>query len=263
MSSIQDTSILTRISDVQYEPNQFLLPIQGYEKMPLVSLEQAIAPLIGIIPDIQRMVYTAKERCKNPIDDLSPDESASICLYTMQWPPKCLYSLLNETLREEDRQILAPWFSYLKLYLTALWKLPSVQCKVWRGVKRNLSSDYVKNERRTWWGFSSTTRQIDILTSDQFLGQHGERTLFNIECKHGKLIKNHSYYKKENEVLLVPATQLEVVGVLPQGNGLYIIDLREVQPPYPLLEPPFSQQIKTPASNASVPLQQTQVVPVS
>ncbi|CAF4348840.1 unnamed protein product, partial [Rotaria sordida] len=78
---------ILRIADIAQEPLEFLAPISGYEKEPLVSLEQAVEPLVSIVPKIQSHAYVAKQRCENPADGLSQDESASIMLYTMGWEP--------------------------------------------------------------------------------------------------------------------------------------------------------------------------------
>ncbi|CAF4438670.1 unnamed protein product, partial [Rotaria magnacalcarata] len=66
------------------EPRRMLLPIQGFEEMPLVSLEETISPLVLPIPDVEQMVWIAKQNCINPKDDLTIDESACIMLYTME-----------------------------------------------------------------------------------------------------------------------------------------------------------------------------------
>src|SRR5277367_718039 len=94
-----------RFSDGDREPCIMLTPIEGFNKKPLVTLEQAIQPLILIIPDIQTKVTKAKNRARNNINDLSIDESAAIILYTMEWHPytNSLYYILNTTLRTEDR----------------------------------------------------------------------------------------------------------------------------------------------------------------
>src|SRR4051812_12475752 len=101
-----------RVADFAAEPRRMLMPIQGYEKKPLVSLEKAIEPIVEYVPDVKRMAYIAKERCnKPPADNLSLDESASLMLYSMEWKPheECLYYVLNSTLRSEDRNKLIPW----------------------------------------------------------------------------------------------------------------------------------------------------------
>ena len=88
-----------------------------------------------------------------------------------------------------------------------------------------------------WWGFSSCTRSLQVLEAEQFLGKTGDRTLFNINCYSGKNIRNHSYFEREDEVLLFPARQFKVVSFLNSGNGLHIIQIDEIEPEYPLLEP--------------------------
>ncbi|CAF0728027.1 unnamed protein product [Adineta steineri] len=76
-----------------------------------------------------------------PEDELSQDESASIHLYTMEWKvhDNSLYAMLNRTLRLADRRKLQPWFRYLKLFLTAFFRLPpSKYGTVWRGIPEDL-----------------------------------------------------------------------------------------------------------------------------
>jgi hypothetical protein len=125
-----------RFLDVNSEPQRRLSPIQGYELQPLVSLEVAVRPLESIISNIQGFVWTATGNCENPKDGLEPNESASIYLYTME----CMYRQLNVALRSEDRKQLVAYFPYLKLFLTALWKLDNVNSVVWRGIKKLVSA---------------------------------------------------------------------------------------------------------------------------
>ncbi|CAF3509451.1 unnamed protein product, partial [Rotaria socialis] len=51
-----------------------------------------------------------------------------------------------------------------------------------------------------------------------------------------KNIRSHSYYAAKNASLLLPARQFEVVGCLDQGNRLHIVQLREIQPKFPLIK---------------------------
>jgi hypothetical protein len=229
----------SRFKDVGGEPLRMLLPIQGYENMPLVSLEEAVFPLISLVPQIKRMVHIVKERCDDPQDGLTIDESASIMLYTMEWVPKqkSFYFILNSTLRAENRQRLKPWFRYLKLVLTALSKLPSARRCVYRGMRADLHQSYPKGRVCVWWGFSSCTSTLEVLQSEDFLGKKGNRTMFTIECDTGKDIRNHSMFQTENEILLPAARQFRVVSSLDSGNNLHIIQLREIEPIFPLLEP--------------------------
>jgi hypothetical protein len=111
---------------IAQEPKQLLKAIQGYEKEELVSLEEACEPLHRILDELHENIITAMKNSRKPADGLSQDESASIHLYTMEWdePDQSLYAVLNRALRTPQRQILRPWFKYLKLFLTALFKLP-------------------------------------------------------------------------------------------------------------------------------------------
>ncbi|CAF1061580.1 unnamed protein product, partial [Adineta steineri] len=256
-----DPQQYTRVSDIAKEPQKMLMPIRGYQEMPIVSLEEAVAPLVSILPEIQDYAYVAKQRCESvPPDDLTQDESASIMLYSMEWEPhdKCLYFALNAALRTEDRRKLKPWFSYLKLVLTALEKLPSTRCHVFRGVNLDLSNQYSKGKNFVWWGFSSCTTSIEVLENEQFLGKTGERTMFTIECDSGKDISRHSYFQSEEEVLLLAARQFIVVGCLRPAPGLHMIQLKETKPPITLLQPVTNQSVQIkPSPNLGLPNQST------
>ncbi|CAF2644787.1 unnamed protein product [Rotaria sp. Silwood2] len=233
-----------RFLDVGQEPRRMLQPIEGYQKLSLVPLEDAVEPIVFCCPDIRRRVFIAMSNCENPTDGLSQDESASIYLYTMEWEPReeCLYYVLNATLRTENRQKLKPWFLYFKLVLTALQKLPPQKATIWRGVTLDLSHEYEVGKRYVWWAFSSCTESIAVLESDLFLGKQGTRTLFSIECNDGRMIQSHSYINVEDEVLLLPATQFQVKSKLNPAPSLHIIHLKQVEPPFPLIESPSNTQ---------------------
>ena len=228
-----------RISDIAEEPQKMLIPIRGYDNEPLVPLEKAVEPLVSLLPDVQDYVYVAKQRCEPvPADGLTQDESAAIMLYTIEWEPheQCLYFALNSTLRTEDRRKLKPWFSYLKLLLTALVQIPSTRHFLYRGVKLDLSKRYPVGKTFVWWGFSSCTLKMGVLENEQFLGKTGERTLFTIDCESGKDISRHSYYESENEILLLAARQFVVKDCLEPAAGLHMIQLTETESPIKLLE---------------------------
>jgi hypothetical protein len=229
---------VVRITDIGKEPLKALLPIDGYEDMPLVPLEIAVEQLVHLFPRIQIYAHVAKERCKTPADGLTQDESASIMLYTMGWKPldKCLYVVLNDTLRSKDREQLTPWFLYLRLLFNALFRLPSITRTVFRGIKLNLIEQYTKGDTIIWWGFSSCTVAMSVLKSELFLGKKDVRTMFTIECLNGKNIRKHSYYSSEDEILLLPATHFKIIDSLDQGD-LKLVHLQEIVPPFPLLQP--------------------------
>ncbi|CAF3835480.1 unnamed protein product [Rotaria magnacalcarata] len=68
-----------------------------------------------------------------------------------------------------------------------------------------------------------------------------KKNKFMIEFINGKAIKSYSFYKDENEILLMPGTYLCVIDRWSPVNDLYIIHLREETPPCKLIVPPFNQ----------------------
>ncbi|CAF1107864.1 unnamed protein product [Didymodactylos carnosus] len=238
----------SRFLDDQEGHGNLLLPIQGYKNCTLLPLEEAVKPLTHLCENLLANVWIIKKRCETIVDNvLSIDESASIQLYTTEWLPSenTVYYQLNHVLRSKERvKLISPWLLYLKLFLTALFKLESVQTVIWRGIRGNFSNHYPEGKEIIWWGFSSCTQSIKLLELDQYLGKDGDRTLFNIQCLKGKQVQKYSYYS-ENEVLLMPGTYLQVVDTLDAGNGLHVIHLRELIPPHELLQPPFSVVMKT------------------
>lgn len=229
------SNLLSRITDLFDEPvDHCLIPIRGYENLPLRPLKETIVPISNLFDRIEDYVYIALQNCRSPTDGLNQQESAAIQLYTMQFRNgPSLYKILNETLRTEDRETLKPWFLYLKLFLTALYKLPSESQTVWRGIKNvDLSSKYKKDSKFVWWGVSSCNTSIDILESNTLMGKTGVRTIFSIECLDGKSVVNHSYFKKkEDEVILMPGSYFKVIGQLNPAPELHIIQLRQISPP--------------------------------
>jgi len=266
---------VSRYTDLSDEPVTHLLaPITGYQDVPLVSLEESIEPVSHLFDGIEGNVWVAKENCKTPADGLSQNESAAIHLYTMQFGSDLsLYHALNKNLRSQNRQSLKPWFSFLKLFLTGLHRLPNCAQTVWRGVRDvDLSSKYptgskfafilfkikkITSEHNSeinkssrllylnilWWSVSSCTTSLEILQDEQFLGTEGLRTLFSIECQNGKPVMAHSYFKDtEKEIILMPGSYFEVVGQFHPAKDLHIIHLKEIQPPFALIKPPFNKE---------------------
>ncbi|CAF1629977.1 unnamed protein product [Rotaria magnacalcarata] len=238
-ANIDEQHPTQRFSDLVGEPCRMLMPIEGYEKKPLVTLEEAVEPIVEYVPDVRRRAYFAKMKCAElSPGKLSMDEAASITLYSMEWEPQeeCLYHVLNETLRNEKRQKLTPWFLFLKLILTALAQIPSSLSFVYRGVKQDMRKGYPEGKTFVWWGFSSCTSKLSVLQNEQFLGTTGPRTLFTIECDSGKDIRKYSFFQAEDEILLPAARQFKVVACLSQGADLYMVQLKEIQPQFPLIE---------------------------
>ncbi|CAF2171307.1 unnamed protein product [Rotaria magnacalcarata] len=238
-ADIDEQQHTQRFSDIADEPCKMLLPIEGYANQPLVTLEEAVEPIVEYVPDVRRRVYFAKMKCAElSSGKLSIDEAASIALYSMEWKPQkeCLYYVFNQTLRSENREKLKPWFLFLKLILTALAQIPSSLSFVYRGIKQDMRKEYPEGKTFVWWGFSSCTTKLNVLQKEQFLGKTDPRTFFTITCDSGKDIRKYSFFQAEDEILLPAARQFIVESCLDQGNDLYMIQLKEIQPRFPLIE---------------------------
>ncbi|CAF0913408.1 unnamed protein product [Adineta ricciae] len=234
------------VTNTNNHPNRFLSSIEAYETVPIVSLERAIESLVPIVPHIEQRTLVAKTKCQNPAEHLSIDESAAICLYSMEWTPyqQSIYFLLNAALREREHEQMKPWILFMKLLLTALNRLPSKFQTVFRGVKLDLHGEYSRGDLIIWWGFTSCTSTINVLQSNKFLGKKGERTQFIIECINGKNISKHSYFKSENEILLMPGTCFQVISFLDHGHDFYTIQLKEIESISPSSVPSAESQMK-------------------
>jgi hypothetical protein len=232
-------STVNSIEDIRAE----LGPIVGYAQEPLLPLYKACAPLTDIVHNLNFYVQAAlNETPEVPPDGLTIDESAAIRLYTIEWnkPYRGLYSMLNHTLKDENREHLRPYFKYLKLLLTALAKLPCVPpSTVWRGVTKDASADFPPNTPTTSWAFSSCTTALPVLENNTYLGNTGNRTLFSVETINGRKIRAHSHFSMEDEILLLPGTHMIVQSQFSPAPDLHMIHLRQVIPETVLLEPPF------------------------
>jgi hypothetical protein len=213
------------------------------DNVPIVSLEEAVKPLVSVVPDVNEMVVKVKEKCNKPKDGLTPNESGAIMLYTLEWTTRenSFYRILNKELRSEDSEKLKPWELYLKLFIISLEKLPAHSQTIYRGLKRDLTAEYPQGKEFVWWAFSSCTTSVQVLQSDQFLGKTGPRTLFAIDCESGVDIRNHSFFPAEDEMLLIAARKFQVVSCLDSGNGLAILQVKEIESDQPLLGPPFKK----------------------
>lgn len=238
----------SRFVDLCDEPMHHLTPIRGHVNMPLVSLEEAVKPISHLFDSIDQYVWTAKQNCENPEDGLTQDESASIQLYTMEFQPgPSLYLLFNNILRSKERESLSQWFLFLKLFLTATYKLPSYRGNVWRAIKNvdvKISSQYKKGQKIVWWCASSCTLDLDVLENNQFLNKHGMQYVWSIECKNGKNIVAHSYFRdKEKEVILLPGSYFRVKSSANLSANVCMISMEEISPPFPFVAPPINYQV--------------------
>ncbi|CAF0972901.1 unnamed protein product [Adineta ricciae] len=208
--------------------------LDGYEKLPLSTLEEAVEPLKDIVGEVEQMVWTAKQNCQNPEDGLTVDESASISVFTMEWFPheSSLSYILNEALRAEEKQKVTPWFLYLRLLFHGLSKLKTISGIVHQGFSGDLTKNYPTNKIYTVWQFSNCSPLIESLEEDEDFGRTGERTLLTIHCRTGKDITRHAFDPSKEQILLSPGCQFKVVSALEADNDLHIVQLQELKPIY-------------------------------
>ncbi|CAM4970481.1 unnamed protein product [Rotaria socialis] len=232
-----------KIKNVMNDIRADLGPIVGYAAEPLLPLFEACAPLTNVLYNLSFYVQMAlNETPEVPPDGLTIDESAAIRLYTIEWdePHQSLYSTLNYTLHNCPCVDLRPYFKYLKLFLTALVKLPCVaQVTIWRGITKDLSAEFSPDTLVTWRAFSSCTSALTVLENNIYLGNTGARTLLSVEVINGRTIRAHSHFATEDEILLLPGTRMVVQSQLNPAPDLYIIHLKQIIPEEILLEPPF------------------------
>jgi NAD:arginine ADP-ribosyltransferase len=204
------------------EANQY--PIFDYNDLSVLTLEEAIEKIIQIVPDVLEYVSKAKQNCNRNSTFLTWDESAAIYLYTMPVP---FFSRLNIAFRAENRNALKPWFAFLKLFTTALEKLPSTNATIWRGVNYDDTLSFIDNDVHVWWNINSCSMNPNIV--EPFLGESG--TLFVIHAINGKDISSLSAIPDEQEVILMPGTRVrcrhESLNFI---DRLFVLHLEEVTP---------------------------------
>jgi hypothetical protein len=177
-------------------------PIFGYEDSSLLKLEEAAEKIIPSVSHLMDYVATAKKKCNRHSDLLTWDESAAVYLYSM---PTSFQLRLNETLRAKNRHALKPWFGFLKLFVTALEKLPSTNETVWRAVSEDVGSIFDDNDVHIWWSVNSCSMNLKSIQA--YLGEK-KGTLFAIHTIDAKDITAFSAVPDEQEVVLMPGTRL-------------------------------------------------------
>ncbi|CAF1281269.1 unnamed protein product [Adineta steineri] len=219
-----------RFIDTGEEPIQSLPSIDEFQNDRLLSLEEAIFSVQKWIPYPNQIVGYAKKKSSKPKDGLTIDESASIYVYAMEKaePEHSICLQLDRAFHSKEKIQLQSWFPYIELFLTALKKLPSIKCTVYRGVRGDVWDQYQQDY--IWWrGFSCCTNSVTQMK--KILGSKGKRTIFEIHCINGKNVQNHSSLQDKNEIVLMPNTYLRVLGKRNLGSELYMIGLQEEQIP--------------------------------
>ncbi|CAF1066075.1 unnamed protein product [Adineta steineri] len=222
---------MNRFSDIDCSFKR-LTPVYGFRVAKLVSIEEALQSVESQIDELPYFIKIAKRHCHYPSEHgLTHDESASIYIYTMEWGDQTLYRVLNQTLRNENRHLLKVWFPYLKLFDTALNKLPSVKEVVWRGIIADIGKNFTKNQIITWWSINSCSSSVNIIKG--FLGNEKNSTTFLIEAVKGKKVSGYTEYESEDEIILRMGTEFRVKSnALDHPNGSYLVHLIEIDDEY-------------------------------
>ncbi|CAF0787473.1 unnamed protein product [Adineta ricciae] len=181
-------------------------PMDGYQDMPLVSLEEATEALVPLVSNLKTFVETAKKDCKKDLYGLTVDESAAIYLYTMATP---FVYFINEAFQRETRAALKPWLSYLKLFVTAVEKLPSSKKTLWRGLSSTDVVSYPTEDICTWWHITSCSTNVKMT---QYCVVQDVATVLAINATNAKDISKLSAFPDEEEIVLLPGTKLHIVG---------------------------------------------------
>ncbi|CAF4062430.1 unnamed protein product, partial [Adineta steineri] len=219
--------MMNRFSDIDLTLKR-LPAVYGYRSQRLVSIEKALESIESQIDELRFYIKTAKKHCHFPSEDgLTRDESAAVYMYTMEWGETSLYHLLNKALRDANRQNIKAWFPYLKLFDTALDKLPNVKESVWRGVSLDIGKNYAKNQVFTWWTVNSCSSSVKIIKN--YIGNNKSSTLFLIEIVNGKKISGYTAYEDEDEIILKIGTQFRVKSdPLEHSSESHIVHLIEI-----------------------------------
>ena len=219
-------AVMNRFLDIEIGDKN-LPPIGAYWQHSLLPLKEALLPVMDRFDQLDRSIKEAKKRCcSSSKNQLTKEESAALFLYSMEGGDNSFYRILNKDLRSENRREIGLWFGFLKLFDTALSKLPTVRKCVWRGVVGSISQQFKEGATLTWWGISSCSLKLNAV--QEFLGSNTNATLFMIEVKSAKDIRGYTAFPDEEEVLLRPGTELRVQSNALHRDSLHVVHLIEI-----------------------------------
>lgn len=222
---------LDRLQGVGDEKLEAIPSIQGILSAPRPSWSAACAPLVQLFPSLKFYVEKSLEFGKKALlkhppakgSKLNADDIAALYLYTTESP---VYRALNAALRDPDRKKITPWLGYLRLVFDAFENLPAQTASLYRGVGKDLRAEYAVGRTVVWWGVSSCTPKLSVARG--FLGSKGKRMLFVVEPQSARSIQVFSAFTGEEELILLPGTQLHVTAVDNDKDGLCTVKLKEL-----------------------------------
>jgi hypothetical protein len=186
----------------------------------VLSLEQSLEPIGHRIEQLDRFIEIAKDKCHFPSEhNLTRDESAAIYLYTMNWENDIFYRTIKRDLRSTSQS----WLSYLKLFDTAIQKLPNIRVNVWRGMSGDICKKLKKGDEFIWWNHTSCSSTETVIKDS--LGPNNISCF--IEDVNGKDISIYSYSPNQKEIILCSGTRLRVVSNTRNQTSSTVLHLRE------------------------------------
>jgi len=199
-----------------------LSPVSGVMELALpASLDVACAKVCAA-KDIKASSEKGKSHAAKQSGGPSQKMEAHLYGAIMLYTSNAIYRDLNASLRSEDRTKIKRYFSYLRLLLEALGRLPQQDRTLWRGVGVDLYDQYPVGATVTWWGVSSCTSDVQV--AKNFMnGCGGKCTLLTVEARTAADISSITFFGNEKENLLAPGTQLKVLSAKREGR---ITDIR-------------------------------------
>jgi hypothetical protein len=212
-------------------------------KSPISAFATAIDSIAvaGTIPgiqdwgkSIQKKANAAKMTGKLKDDPFSEEGTSYLMGFSDEGTSPTLYSEMNSFSYDKDRSKIAPYGPYmvgLTKHMRFMKKHPNGT--VYRGVKCDLRKTMTQKKKDgkvvIFYGFTSTTKDMELLSKPTFCGQSGKRTFFIIKLTQGQArdITHYSLMPTESEVLLPPGCCFDVKSVAPQGPDLTVVSLEE------------------------------------
>jgi hypothetical protein len=181
--------------------------IADLKNQPDSSLDSALKSVSSYVDQMDHYVKKAKKYRHFPSEhDLTEDESVAIYLYANDWGDQSLHRVLNQILQSDDRTKVTPWLGFLKIFNTALKKLPNVKDTIWRGLPIDTAVKLKENEQLILCSVTSCSLSADVIKCCL----NSSSVLCSIDPLCGKDVCRYTPHVNDQEVLLRPGTRLRV-----------------------------------------------------
>ena len=247
LKKFRDAKASAQTSTVQAKFDAFLKraggadALAGLERVPLASLDDALDFISGPGTPSRATLNAGLATAYAKADallllgpdpyGLTRDEMAAVNLYTQQ----ALFRELNAAMRTELRGNVKVYWGYIRLLQHALFKLPKVSGSqaIFRGIKEpdpeitlaELKAAAASEEPFVWWGFSSTSTNLEAVNS--FLG-NAKRVIFTIDGgSSARDVKCYSDYVQEDELLMPCGSAFIVNTASSPAEGLLLVSVRQ------------------------------------